>query len=623
MQIDVSKRLHATSAPTDIVSVAGFLGSRFKANHEGRIKNHVLSEQFIQQHELKNYDDWFWNGEQIGKWLDSAAYSGLILKDQPLLDRVHQILDRLARSQETDGYLGITVNYHRNPVRGMQLYEWYYVLHGLLVCADLLNSAVALTIAKRLGEYIIRLWGTQPGQFPLVGPYPGNGHDGGEGSLILEPIVMLGARLDDSRFIDWGEQVVAKWDEWFATYPASVHTCGYVEMKQYAAGEKQINDLRDNLHAHTFHMALLGIAALYNATGKEEYRQTVIGCVDRIAADWLLLTGGMSSGERYISPRFYHATGEIEVCPQHTWLLLLEQVYRWTGEARYYEPIERDVFNQLLAAQLADGSNWSYMTPMNGHAQEPVHPNCCNAAGQRILSRLPTYLVGLHDNHPAILMYTASQITVHAPDLPSIQIEQITDFPASGAVTINVSPESPASFALHLRIPPYATGFTASVNGSPIESRLSDGFLIINRTWQSGDHIELQLPMPLSCHANTREIAILRGPLVYALFQNTQPGHEAYHWHRSFHPDEAELLIDPAHPEPSISETSLPTAFASALGPALRVKGRLVARTPVFASPTMNQALPAANEQEFVLLPYANQGAVRGEYQVFTDYQKP
>ena len=43
--------------------------------------------------------------------------------------------------------------------------------------------------------------------------------------------------------------------------------------------------------------------------------------------------------------------------------------------------IERDLFNHFLAAQLADGSNWSYMTPLNGRAQQPFGPNCCNAAG--------------------------------------------------------------------------------------------------------------------------------------------------------------------------------------------------------------------------------------------------
>ena len=149
--------------PRAFDTVGGFLGRRFHANRETRLKDPLLAEEFIRLHERKThtifrwtkpYDDWFWLGEQIGKWLDASTYAALIAGDQELLDRVHELLERLAQSQEEDGYLGITPRFHRNPVRGMELYEMYYVLHGLLVCADLLQSQVALETARRLGEYL-------------------------------------------------------------------------------------------------------------------------------------------------------------------------------------------------------------------------------------------------------------------------------------------------------------------------------------------------------------------------------------------------------------------------------------------------------------------------------------
>ena len=179
--------------PQDIRAVGGFMGQRFDANRVGRLKDALLSEQFIRLHERKNYDDWFWMGEQVGKWLDASAYAALIADDQALLARVEEIVSRLAASQEDDGYLGITSRFHRTPARGMELYEMYYVLHGLLVCYDLLGNEQALLTAQRLGDYIMALWGVEAGQFPLVGPFPGNGHDGGEGTLILEPIARSGS----------------------------------------------------------------------------------------------------------------------------------------------------------------------------------------------------------------------------------------------------------------------------------------------------------------------------------------------------------------------------------------------------------------------------------------------
>lgn len=608
----------STIAPGDLRHVGGFLGNRFHANRAKRLKDRLLSEEFIRLHEKKNYDDWFWMGEQIGKWLDAAAYTGLIADDQELLDRVHELIDRLAASQEGDGYLGITARYHRNPVRGMELYEMYYVLLGLIVCYDLLGSEKALETARRLGEFIIQTWGVEPGQFPLVGPFPGNGHDGGEGTLILEPIVLLGGRTGDERFIRWGEQTLAKWDEWWEAYPVANHSCGYTNKRRFAAGEMDVYDLRENMHAHTFHMTLLGIAALYNVTGNEEYRDVVVGSVDRLADEWIFLTGGMSSTERYVPRRYYHARNQIEVCPQHTWILLLDQALQWTGNPRYAAEIERDLFNHFLAAQLADGSNWSYFTPLNGHAVEPSRPNCCNAAGHRIAGRMPTYLYGLRDNAPAVLMVSESSGVLRPQGLPAVTLRQETAFPADGRVTIHVDPAEAARFPLHLRIPPYAQGATARVGDETIGAEEGD-FLMIERTWTPGDRVELTLPFGLTCQADANVTAIIRGPLTYAYFQDAQTDPMIFHHRRGLYPEDVVLAIDPADPAASIREEALSDGI---LGPALHVPAQVKARAPIFSTAAGNAKLPAPESQTVRLLPFANQGAVRGEYQVFIDYQK-
>jgi DUF1680 family protein len=619
-------RVLSTVEPGALRAVGGFLGRRFHANRETRLKDQMLAEVFIRLHErkahtifhwTKTYDDWFWLGEQIGKWLDASAYAALIAGDQELLERVQELIERLAKSQEEDGYLGISPRFHRNPVRGMELYEMYYVLHGLLVCADLLESQVALETARRLGEYIIHTWGPEPGQFPLVGRFPGNGHDGGEGTLILEPIVLLGQQAGDARFIEWGERTLLKWDEWLAAYPESVHTCDYTSMKQFAAGEKDVYELREPIHAHTFHMTLLGLAALYNVTGKSEYRDIVIGSVDRLADEWIFLTGGMSSSERYVPRNYYHPRNDIEVCPQHTWILLLEQALQWTGKARYAAEIERDLFNHFLAAQLADGSNWSYMTPLNGHAQEPYGPNCCNAAGHRIAGRMPTYLYGVRDGGPAVLMYTESQAVLQPPGLPAITLRQETDFPSTGAVTVHVQPEQAVKFALHLRIPPYAEGAEVRVGDGEPEPAQAGDFIVIEREWQAGDLVELSLPFPLSCQANEHTLAIVRGPLVYAYFQDAQADPVKFHWCRGLYPEDVILHANPARHSDSVQEEP---AGDGLLGPALQVTGHIRSREPMFASSAANSQLPGRQEQSFLLYPFVNQGAIRGEYRVFMDY---
>jgi len=375
-------------------------------------------------------------------------------------------------------------------------------------------------------------------------------------------------------------------------------------------------------------MTLLGVAALYNATGETAYRDVVLGCVDRLASEWIFLTGGMSSGERYVPRRFYHPRNEVEVCPQHTWILLLDQALRWTGDARYATEIERDLFNHFLAAQLADGSNWSYMTPLNGRAQEPTTPNCCNAAGQRIAGRMPIYLYGLRGGAPATMLITASQATLRPPGLPAVVLRQETRFPSEGTLTLHVEPEQPARFPLHVRIPPYAVGATARVGDeAPVAAPAGD-FLVLERTWRAGDAIRLSLPLLPACQADEAQVALMRGPLVYAYFQDAQADPVQFHGLRGLYPEDVVLHIDPDHPEASVEEVTAgegllgPALRVAApgeglLGPALRVAAHVRGRAPLFATPEANAGLPRRREETLVLLPFANQGAVRGEYAVF------
>jgi DUF1680 family protein len=60
------------------------------------------------------------------------------------------------------------------------------------------------------------------------------------------------------------------------------------------------------------------------------------------------------------------------------------------------------------------------------------------------------------------------------------------------------------------------------VNGIPVEIELEKGYAQLDRTWTSGDVVELELPMPVrrvlahaNVEANQGRVALERGPLVY------------------------------------------------------------------------------------------------------------
>lgn len=627
-------------APDQLRRVNGFLGERFRANTEGRLKNWALVEEYISLHERKNHDEWFWIGEQAGKWLDAAAYAAVISGDGELRSRVLQAVDRLAASQERDGYVGVTAHWWRNPVRGMQLYEWYFLLHGLLCCHELLGSERALEVATRLGRYIVERWGTRPGQFPLMGRYPGNGHDGGEGTLILEPMALLGARTGDGALIEWCVECVRMWDAWADQYPESRHTGSYSAMRAVAEGAADVHTIRENVHAHTLHMTLLGLAALHEATGEAEYRHVVLGCVDAIRDTCVFITGGMSSGERYVPYPYYNPRNDIEVCPQHSWVLLCEKALSWTGDARYAEEIERTLLNNFLAAQRSDGSNWHYMIPMNHPAQPVSTPNCCNSSGARIVGRMPVFFYSSTGTGIAINQYCPSQVTFEAPGGVRVTLKQTTDYPSDGTVRITVDPAGPARFALLLRIPSFADGARLSLipaspgsgaEGSDVSAaagpawepatgkEVSPGsYAIIQREWRRGDQVELTLPMPIRVQAGPRQLAVMRGPLVYAYFQSAQDDPARFYWHQGVYPDDVEAVVDPADPAGAFTEEPAPQGW---LGPALTLKGRHKPRAPMFVHEAANRRLPGEQNVAIRLLPFVNHGAQTGHHAVFLHYQ--
>jgi DUF1680 family protein len=136
--------------------IGGFIGQRIAANVDNYIKRFDI-ERYVQAVERRDQRDWSWVvGEQPGKWLESAALNAAWMNDPALRQSAASALRRLARSQEASGYLGVTapdVRTPAKPLRGMDPYELYFMMHGLLTAAEEWNDEEALQTARRLGDY--------------------------------------------------------------------------------------------------------------------------------------------------------------------------------------------------------------------------------------------------------------------------------------------------------------------------------------------------------------------------------------------------------------------------------------------------------------------------------------
>jgi hypothetical protein len=261
-----------------------FVGRRLDANRDGSLKAFDI-DHYVKMVEEKKQRDWWWIGEQPGKWLESAVLTSEYLADAGMQDRARRVLARLEAAQDPDGYLGITdpaVRTAEKPLRGMDPYELYFTLHSLITASEVLQDAKAQETACRLADYITSHIGPGKAEF-WPSPYrpPENvntiicpqftwvpegtpqaatlygqseiaghtAHYSWEGTLLIDPILRLYQATGKKEYLDWSRWVVDNIDRWSGWNSFS-------KLDQVADGTLGVHQLQPYVHSHTFQMNL-------------------------------------------------------------------------------------------------------------------------------------------------------------------------------------------------------------------------------------------------------------------------------------------------------------------------------------------------------------------------------
>ncbi|GIW95589.1 MAG: hypothetical protein KatS3mg110_3630 [Pirellulaceae bacterium] len=157
----------------------------------------------------------------------------------------------------------------------------------------------------------------------------------------------------------------------------------------------------------------------------------------------------------------------------------------------------------------------------------------------RIVPQIPYWVYARREVSLYVNLYIQSRARTEINGV-EIELQQTTEYPWRGQVVVELKPARPVQFALRLRIPGWVDGgplpgdlyrFTqpnsrswkALVNGEPLAApQVASGYLVIDRQWQSGDRITLDLPLETrrvvahpAVAADRGRVALVRGPLVY------------------------------------------------------------------------------------------------------------
>ncbi len=135
---------------------------------------------------------------------------------------------------------------------------------------------------------------------------------------------------------------------------------------------------------------------------------------------------------------------------------------------------------------------------------------CCTGSGVEEYSKLNDSIYWHDDEGIYVNLFIASEL--NWPDR-GLKLRQENN-------TIIVRSEKPVQTSIRIRIPEWAAGASAKLNGKPLDASASPGsYLTLSRIWKTGDRIELSFPMRLRVETmpdDPKQQAFLYGPLVLA-----------------------------------------------------------------------------------------------------------
>ncbi len=505
-------------SPADI-QLDGWLGARVLANVTNRLMTVDLEPLLAGYRHKPGAGPWV--GEYIGKWLHAATLGWAYTGDPALRRRLGYAASELIKVQEPDGYLGTYV-----PEQRFGLYEgadwdvWShkYCLIGLLTYHQFTGNEPALGACRKAADLLLRTFG--PGTKSILSA---GTHVGMAATSVLEPMVLLYRLTGEERYLDFARYIVKSWDE--PNGPRIIQTLLAV---------KQVNQTA-NGKAYELLSNLVGLCELARATGDRQLVLPVLNAWEDIVSKRLYLTGSTSQSEAfrddYDLPN--QRSAKIgETCVTVTWIQLNLQLLRLTGDAKFANQIETSLYNHLAAAQNPQGDDWCPYPPLEGLKFYESGISCCHSSGPRGMALAPqtTYLKAKVDGADALLVSTfeTSSVTTELGEQP-VTVAQQSDFPLKGQSLLKVKLGKPARFAMHLRVPPWASPLAMKLNGRALAVAQKEGWAAIPaREWSNGDsvelHYELGPKLVLGEHGNSGTGAMTWGPFVLAYDEKRNPG---------------------------------------------------------------------------------------------------
>jgi uncharacterized protein len=477
------------------------------------------------------------------KVLEGASYALAVQPDPKMAAYLDSLIALFAAAQEPDGYLYTTRTIdpaHPHPWAGTN--RWVNdpeLSHELYNAGHLFEAAAAhyqatgktnlLNVALREADLLCKTFGPATNQLHL---WPGH-------EIVEMGLVRLYRVTGDPRYLN-----LAKY---FIDVRGS-HPGGDDYHQSRIPPVDQTEAIGHAVRAGYLYSGMADVAAL---TGDPQYVQAIDAIWENAVGKKLYLTGGIGSraqgeafGSNYELPNL---TAYNETCAAVANIFWNERLFLLHGDARYVDVLERTLYNGLLSGVSLDGTRFFYPNPLESDGSHQRSPwfgcACCPGNITRLLPSVPGYVYARQGDTIYVNLYAAGTADFKLENGRRLKITQETRYPWDGAVkmTVGLDWQKSAKFTLNVRIPGWAHNevvpgglykfsdavnepVTLKVNGEDLPVKPDKGYVSLDRSWKSGDVIELNLPMLIrhvtasdNVPADRGRVALQRGPIVFCV----------------------------------------------------------------------------------------------------------
>jgi uncharacterized protein len=481
----------------------------------GRIRNFAIAGKL----QTGKHEGALYNDSDVYKVIEGIAYALTSNRDPELEARTDAIIDKIAAAQQPDGYLNTYYtlvepqNRWKNIQHGHEMYCAGHLIEAAVAYHQATGKKKLLGVACRLADHIDTVFG--PDRRHAV-----CGHEEIELALIkLYRVTNQKRYLDLARFF----------------LDQRGRADGRTLFGEYCQDMKPIRDQTEVVgHAVRAMYLYSGMADLAALTGDK-------GLLDALEKIWhdvvdrkMYVTGGIgpsASNEGFTVPYdLPNDSAYAETCAAVGMSLWNHRMFLLSGDGKYADVLEREVYNGLLSGVSLSGDRFFYVNPLgskgNHHRVPWFDCSCCPTNIVRYIPGIGERAYAYRGNDLWTVLYLGNTATVGLKD-GRVEISEETSYPWEGKIRLTVRPESSFRFGLHLRIPGWfnqAPADLLTVNGERVAAAPIHGYVTIDRVWQPGDVVNLDLPMPVQrvyadphVQADIGRVALQRGPIVYCL----------------------------------------------------------------------------------------------------------